>query len=73
MKPYVTPKTVDTDLGNLDYRLAIYDAGGQLFKTLQPGDPPEAVFDGEEIRVYAENGDTRAAAVGKSRYQIAFN
>lgn len=57
----------------LDYRLAIHDAGGSLYTTLEAGDPPEAVYDGEEIRVYAENGDTRAGAVGKSRYRIAFD
>lgn len=57
----------------LDYRLRIYSAGGTLIDTLFEGDPPVAVFVGEEIRVDATNGDERAGASGKSRYQIALN
>ncbi len=57
----------------LDYRLRIYDSQGDLVSTLFEGDPAELVFAGEEVRVDAVDGDDRAGASGKSRYQIAFN
>lgn len=57
----------------LDYRLRIYSTGGTLIDTLSVGDLPVEVFPGEEIRVDATNGTTRAGASGKSRYLIDLN
>lgn len=66
---------VSLDVGalasGLEYRLDILSAGN-VVETLRVGDPAEDVFAGEEVRIYAENGGTRAAASGKSRYIVSY-
>lgn len=52
----------------LDYRAEIVLSGSQNI-VLEVGDS-EPVFVGDVVRVYATNGDTRAAAAGKSLYRL---